>query len=78
MNEFYVVTMYRYAEREGHSYVLGVFDDERIAYLAGNAEYNYRGWKYIPETLKFSLNCIDEAGEAVRPLQTMSKFRTGK
>ena len=53
----YVVTMYRFADREKHSYVLGVFDDEMLALKEAEKEQIYRGGnKYYPEVIKYELN----------------------
>ena len=52
----YVVTMYRYGDREKHSYVLGVFSNENTAHEWGDKEKDYRGGKYEAEIIKF---CVD-------------------
>ncbi len=49
----YVVTMYRYGEREKHSYVYGAFSTEATAREWGEKEKDYRGGKYEPEIIKF-------------------------
>ena len=52
--KLYVVTMYRYADKESHSYVIGVFTDKKVAIKAAEAEKQYRGGnKYYPEILEF-------------------------
>lgn len=45
----YVVTMYRYGNRENHSYVLGVWSSQEAAYKAGQVEMAWRGEKYSPK-----------------------------
>lgn len=53
----YVVTMYRFADREKHSYVLGVFDDEMLALKEAEKEQIYRGCnKYFPEIVVCVVN----------------------
>jgi hypothetical protein len=52
----YVVTMYRYGDREKHSYVLGVFSNENIAHECGEKEKDYRGGKYEFEIIRFCVN----------------------
>gem|GEM_PF-3141705 len=53
----YVVTMYRFADREKHSYVLGVFDDEMLALKEAEKEQIYRGGtKYYPEIWEYDLD----------------------
>ncbi len=51
----YVVTMYRWADTDCHSYVLGVFNKKKAAIDAGEAERAYRGGtKYYPQCLEFA------------------------
>ena len=53
----YVVTMYRYGDREKHSYDLGVWDDKEQAIKEAEEEQDFRGGnKYYPEVLEFVLN----------------------
>lgn len=44
----YVVTMYRYGDREKHSYVLGVWSTMENAMKYGAVEKAWRGGKYTP------------------------------
>lgn len=49
----YVVTMYRWGDRECHSYVLGVYTTKTKAEKAAMKEQEYRGGtKYYPECLE--------------------------
>jgi hypothetical protein len=50
--KLYVVTMYRWGDREKHSYVLGVFSKKHRAIQEGDAETEWRGGKYYPEVLE--------------------------
>lgn len=52
----YVVTMYRYGDREKHSYVTGVFSDKAQAIKWGVDEEIFRGGKYKPEVVGFVLD----------------------
>ena len=52
----YVVTMYRFGDREKHSYVYGAFSNENIAREWSEKEKDYRGGKYEPEIIRF---CVD-------------------
>jgi len=52
----YVVTMYRYASKEDHSYVLGVYDNPNEAIKHGKVEELWRGNKYTCEVLRLKLN----------------------
>jgi len=54
--KYYVVTMYRWGDREKHSYVIGVFDDLQKATDAGIFEETYRGKKYQFNIKEFELN----------------------
>lgn len=84
----YTVTMYRYGDREMHSYVLGVYTDEQQALKEAEAEREYRGGnKYIPEILKVQMDRA--AGErftrhpAILPLECIfdrleAAFQKGK
>jgi hypothetical protein len=57
VSAFYVVTAYRYACRENHSYVVGLFDDESVAINAAKAEEEYRGkGKYFCEVLEMNVH----------------------
>lgn len=56
-NTVYVVTMYRWGDRECHSYVLGVFSTKTKATKAGDIEQEYRGGnKYYPEILEIAVD----------------------
>jgi len=53
----YVVTMYRWGDREKHSYVHGVFSTEEIALAQAETEQMWRGgFKYVPEIVEFKLD----------------------
>ena len=52
----YVVTMYRYGDREKHSYVTGVFSDPDLARRSGYDEEFVRGGKYKAEVTTWVIN----------------------
>ena len=52
----YVVTLYRYGNRKSHSYVLGTFDNEKLAIEAALEAENWRSGQYTSEVLMFELN----------------------
>ena len=55
-NNIYVVTAYRFGNREGHSYVVGVSIDKNKALLIADNEEDRRGRnKYHCEILEFDL-----------------------
>jgi len=56
MKKLYVVTMYRWASRENHSYLLGVFDDKIKALETAAEHEEYRGNKYDAEVVELDLN----------------------
>lgn len=57
--KIYVVTMYRFADRERHSYVIGAFTKKHAAKQAAEVEKECRGGnKYFPEILEFEPNDI--------------------
>jgi len=45
----YVVTSYRWGNREDHSYILGVFSKKAQAIKCADSHVMYRGGKYYPE-----------------------------
>jgi len=57
-NKLYIVTMYRWGNRENHSYFLGVFTDKEKAIEAGESHSEFRGGKYAPEILEVDLDYV--------------------
>ena len=51
----FVTTMYRYGDREKHSYVLGVWSSSEVAMQAGQTEALWRGGKYEPEVTEWNI-----------------------
>ena len=56
MIKVYVVTMYRYGDREAHSYVLGVYSTKEIAETEALREKDHRGGKYDPEIIEMPVD----------------------
>jgi hypothetical protein len=55
--KYYIVTMYRWGERDKHSYVLGVYNKKAKAQDEAQKEKEYRGGnKYYPEILECDIN----------------------
>lgn len=52
----FVVTAYRFGDREKHSYVVGVFDDLERAIHHAKAEREWRAGKYECEVISMPLN----------------------
>jgi len=52
----FVVTAYRYADKEAHSYVVGVFEQQYYACGIAEKEKDCRGGKYDCEVIKVELN----------------------
>lgn len=48
----YIVTAYRWGQRDNHSYVVGAWDSLRRAKAAARAEFHDRGGKYGVEVCK--------------------------
>ena len=55
-NLVYITTMYRWADRENHSYVLGVYDSEELARKNAEEEEVDRGGKYSAEIILYAVN----------------------
>lgn len=56
MSEVFVTTMYRWGDREAHSYIVGVFSSEQLALAAGKREAKNRGGKYSPTVERLGLD----------------------
>ena len=54
--KIYNVTAYRWGDRESHSYVVGVFDNEETAIKEAKLETEFRGGKYECEVRSMELN----------------------
>lgn len=67
--KIYVVTMYRYGDRESHSYVLGVFSEKNIAIHTGLFEEAWRGTKYTCEVLEFVLDSPEKYSDTILRLE---------
>ena len=68
----YMVTMYRYGDKESHSYPLGVWSDPEIAKMNGNTEVLWRGRKYYFEIVGYELdtpNDLDTIAEVIYTLE---------
>ncbi len=52
----YIVTMYRYGDKESHNYIIGVYTTKNIAIMNGNVELLCRGYKYYPEVIETELD----------------------
>ena len=48
----FIVTMYRWGDREKHSYVLGAYLCKEQARIEAEKEYCWRGGKYKPEIIE--------------------------
>lgn len=52
----YIVTMYRFGDREKHSYIQGLYTVEKTALKEASSEEKLRGNKYSAEIIKFNFN----------------------
>lgn len=64
----YVVTMYRWGNRENHSYLLCICDAENKAVKRAKKEEHYRGGKYKAEIIKLQINADMESAEWIKEL----------
>lgn len=72
----YVVTAYRFGDRERHSYVVGVFTNPELAIEVAEQVPDERAGKYYAEVLRFKLNSIDnEEFDAVWPLSRYDEIK---
>ena len=64
-NKLYITTMYRWGNRECHSYIIYAGGSKHTAITAGEKESSERGGKYDPEVLEFEKNeTLKPAGQA--------------
>jgi hypothetical protein len=69
--KIYVVTMYRWGDKENHSYVIGAYvDDMDKAVRAGEDEYEWRGHKYDPEVVCFDHSTDPPTMTVVKSLES--------
>jgi hypothetical protein len=69
-DKIYVVTMYRWGDRERHSYVYGVFTKKNAAIEAGKIEQVYRGGnKYYPQVMEFTPNTTMDHAKEIGKMQ---------
>ena len=69
--KIYVVTMYRWGDRESHSYVHGIYTKKELALKMAQEEKEYRGGnKYYPEILEFKKN-FPRSSEEEREAKTI-------
>ena len=54
--QIFIVTAYRWGNKECHSYVLGAFDNKETAIEQAKLEKEWRGGKYDCEVLDVPLN----------------------
>ncbi len=64
----YVVTVYRYGNKEGHSYVVGVYSEQWKALIAAQKEQDYRGGKYDYEVIQVEID-VDKQRKIIFPMK---------
>ena len=72
-DELFIVTMYRYGDFYGHSYMLCVTDNYDLAVSYEEEEWDNRGNKYYGEIVKRKLNHAKKF-EVVRKLDDHPNF----
>jgi hypothetical protein len=76
MANVYVVTAYRFGDRERHSYVVGVFTNAELAIEVAEQVPDERAGKYYAEVLKFKIDKLDnDEFEAVWPLSRYDEIK---
>jgi hypothetical protein len=70
----YTVQAYKYGQRDGHSYIVGVYTRKHAALKAADAEEVYRGNKYTCEICEAELNTSirDKAHKVIKALEATS------
>ena len=56
MKKIYTVKAYKWGDRDGYSYLVGVYGSKKSALNAAKNEEEYRGRKYECEVLEWILN----------------------
>jgi len=70
-NKVFVVTAYRWANKESHSYVVGIYQTENDAIYYADKEEDYRGGKYNCEIIKVSIGDYrDKKNQVIKSLPT--------
>ena len=67
----YSVIAYRWGNRDGHSYIVGVYEHKSTATAIATCEEYDRGNKYECEVLEHDLNDTDNS-KTIRPVSTVS------
>lgn len=71
----YIVTMYRFGHRQGHSYVLVVTQNKDTAIAHANSEEHDRGGKYAAEIVGYKLD-DPENWQVIKKLDSFYKDKT--
>ena len=69
MNSVNVVTAYRYANRNSHTYIVGVFTFPEDAIYSAELEEDDRSGKYYCEVVQLDLNRHKTKKTIIRPLE---------
>lgn len=59
----YVVTAYKFGERNNHSYVVGVFNKKHAAISAADSHSEFRGYKYLCSVEVCDMNFFDNQSD---------------
>lgn len=71
----YIVTMYRYGDKESHNYIIGVYTSKDIAIMNGNTEIIWRGNKYYPEVVEMELDKSNDIDTFPNVVVTVEEFK---
>jgi hypothetical protein len=68
--KIYIVTAYKFGERNNHSYNLGVFNKKNAAQKAADEHCDYRGRKYSCQVEQCELNTFSNSGKHTKVIYT--------
>ena len=71
MKCFYIVTAYRFGDRELHSYIVGVYSTYELAFQYADIEENFRGGKYTCEVLAVKVDYVYPSDEMITVLKAL-------
>jgi len=67
----YVVTMYKYGNRNSHSYITCVSENKLIALEAARLEKQFTNNAFVGEVIKVKLNTRDDQFQIILPLKSV-------
>ncbi len=71
MKYSYIITAYRFGERELHSYVVGVYSTKTKALKYADIEEEFRGGKYVCEVLEVKVDYTYPLEEKIKVIKAL-------